>query len=251
MADMKPMLFNTEMVRAIQNDRKTVTRRVIKYSPLSNDWKVYNPLGKIDGLISSKGRVFNSKPPCKIGDILYVRETWIEKPEEIGGGYFYKADIHSGWDEAYNWRPSIHMPKEAARLFLRVTDVRVERLQNITEEQAIKEGVAHTFDHLTDAEYERFAATLDNPSMKKSDWGYKNYLWHGNFGSCGTGNKKSDAWEYQFSEYPDARNSFFSLWNSLLPLKDWYIYGFDANPYVWVIEFEKISKEEAMNHDKR
>ena len=139
----RPILFNTEMVKAILDGRKTCTRRAIKFSngmtgrPVGKAGDSSNPLG-----VMYPGGI--KRPPYQPGDILYVRETWGEGYEK--GTYIYKAD-----DKLANlpefkdsskliYNPSIHMPKEAARIWLKVTDVRVERLQEITETQAQAEG---------------------------------------------------------------------------------------------------------------
>ena len=110
----KPILFSTDMVRAITDGRKTQTRRIAK----------------------------TDKPPYIAGDILYVRETWAQAQN---GEYLYKAHpMYCGMDDAdfpFAWKPSIHMPKTAARIFLEVTQVRKERLQDIREEDAKAEGV--------------------------------------------------------------------------------------------------------------
>lgn len=249
---MKPMLFNTDMVKAIQAGKKTVTRRVIKPQPRqeeenphrlhSGSWFFDIPSRRFPGaLYASVGPYW---PPCQPGDVLYVRETWAfdtgDDGDEIGTGYFaYKADDLHHPD--CKWRPSIHMPKEAARIFLRVKDVRVERLQDITAEQAIREGISRMFDHLSDEEYRQWVDRVA-PGKKKTDWGWDNYLWHGHFGSYGMGNKLSDAWPYQYSGYDEPVGSFSSLWNRTLLLKDWPTYGWDANPWVWVIEFEPCER---------
>lgn len=260
---MKPILFNTEMVRAILDGRKTVTRRIVK--------------GDLEGLYAGKcllGAGMFSKetsqrviePPFKVNDILYVRETWQlaytldDNDHAIEGTerYIYAAspedmpnfthwvDVNGEHRDFVLWRPSIHMPKEAARIFLKVTGVRVERLCEITEEQAKAEGVAHTFDDIPDAEYTNWIKKTGYYPKRKEEWGYKNYLWHGNFGANGGGNWQSDLWEYQYSEYDKAVGSFFSLWNSLLKKDQLQHYGFKANPYVWVIEFEVIDKAAAL-----
>ena len=137
----KPIRFSTEMVRAIQDGRKTVARRRIKQSVvdrfmLSNDGRL---LGSFDD------KCYDIYPtvddaPYQVDDILYVRETWGRYSicEGIMPTIYYKANGNA--PDKIKWISSIHMPKEAARIFLRVTDVRVERLQDITEEQAICEG---------------------------------------------------------------------------------------------------------------
>ena len=140
------------MVREILKDRKTQTRRVIKRTP-SNDepcgygfWKEYDERTKrwyvkdythacvwytLEEYISRFSKYH-------VGDILYVRETWLAHE----GKYYFKADtpIDKSLRKEFKWKPSIHMPKAAARIFLKVTDVRIERLQDITEEEARKEG---------------------------------------------------------------------------------------------------------------
>ena len=147
-----PILFKTDMVRAILDGRKTVTRRVLKHP-----FEVH-PNGFITKPRGSE-RLCPYDPPYQPGDILYVRETWnyvydMDENDQIiegTGRYIYYSDDpmpFSHWvdtdtgehKEQMHWRPSIHMPKEAARIWLKVTDVRVERLQDITEEQAKAEG---------------------------------------------------------------------------------------------------------------
>ena len=116
---MKPTLFNTQMVRAILALKKSQTRRVIKPQPREKEI--------ID-------------PPFSIGDILWVREAFSDDHgiQEL----IYKAD-EIGISEKYNmitWKPSIHMPKEYSRILLKVIDARVEKIQDISEEDAIAEG---------------------------------------------------------------------------------------------------------------
>lgn len=282
---MKPILFNTEMVRAILDGRKTMTRRLIKPQPVcygpnkafaAHDGDFFLSAEKKhlrcrvcghDPEYSREGSniVHHWKPPYLPGDILYVRETWTElfyvDPEGYThfdqSMYYYAADgtpditlvDGDGFemdDQRIKWKPSIHMPKELARIFLRVKSIRVERLQAITDEDAIREGIVRMFDHLSDAEY----AEWGNKTAKgkaKTDWGWNNYLWHGDFGSCGTGNRKSDAWPYQSSGYDAPRDSFSSLWNLTVDLKDWDTYGWEANPWVWVISFERCEKPEEVS----
>lgn len=270
----KPILFNTAMVKAIQDDLKTETRRVLKPQPYEeciaeghkHEFVKDSDLGgEFTGFVCRKcgcgvcaphGKypVGTSwiRPKYKIGDILYVRETWqkikyrrpaIAIPDDFKEEeYVYLADgeICNSDGSNFKWKPSIHMPKEAARIFLRVTDVRIEHLQDITEEQAIREGIARLFDDLPDAEYIDWTKRTGVYPKSKADWGYKNYLWHGNFGMYGTGNKLSDTWEYQGSAYDTAIDSFSSLWNTTVPLEDWNIYGWDANPWVGAFKFERL-----------
>jgi len=205
----KPILFNTEMVKAILESRKTVTRRVIKLD-----------LGLADSdkndssclFVQDKyGDSINVKDLCRyqVGDILYVRETWkkldtsvlVDLPDN-SYAYIYKASENGKvWERESNdwtWEPSIHMPKEAARIFLKVTNVRVERLQDMYEEDAKKEGCKST-------------AVL---TPEGDDY---------------------------FGLY--AIDSFSVLWDSTIKKQDLDTNGWEANPYVWVIEFEKVNYE--------
>ena len=191
----KPILFNTEMVRAILDGRKTCTRRIIRPQPTAH----YGAQC--------------IKPPYQPGDILYVRETWERfecwncEGDERGncpkepkksvldktcGCYMYRATDEISGDA--KWHPSIHMPKEAARIWLKVTDVRVERLQDITIEGIRKEGLEPRF----------------NVKDKFSDG--------------------------------IARGRFLELWNNTIKKSDLDQYGWEANPWVWVIEFERCEK---------
>lgn len=193
---MKPILFNTEMVRAILDGQKTQTRRVIKPQPTNPRWNNVGWLGWDDG------HGYRMKPPCKPGDVLWVRETWqhvytyddSDKAIEETGRYVYFADDpmpFTYWvdtdtgehKDQMPWRPSIHMPREAARIFLRVTDVRVERLQDIDDDGVVAEGL-------------------------------------------------------------EIGAEFDELWNRTLIKSDRAKFGWAANPWVWVIKFERCDKPE-------
>ena len=138
------ILFNAPMVRALLDGSKTQTRRVVKPQP---EW-----IGQ-SGVLSYRGRVGLPHALCpygQLGDRLWVRETWARDDED--GGLCYRADIGKGgdaddWDRnrldgvpRFRWRPSIHMPRAASRITLEITGVRVERLQDISEEDARAEG---------------------------------------------------------------------------------------------------------------
>lgn len=271
---MKPILFNTEMVRAILDGRKTATRRVIKPQPdkehshelgyvVCGDAKDIGSFGF--GTHECGGNIQYVKPPYQINDILYVRETFFQavghyldvSGEAVSYTYPIFEYVADGKHEKGHWynerqdyymvkRPSIHMPKEVARIFLKVTGVRVERLQDITEEQAKAEGVIRLYDNDTDTEYTDWTKRIGLYPKSKEEWGYKNYLWHGNFGKCGSGNWQSDLWDYQYSSYDTAVGSFSSLWQSTLQKDQLQYYSWNANPYVWVIEFEVIDKAAAL-----
>lgn len=190
----KPILFNTEMVRAILDGRKDATRRIVKgFIPDDAVWgyTAFTP----KGYISCRGTFADGdgekffKLPCEPGDILYVRETWKKAPN---GYYYYEDWQRNDIADITKWKPSIHMPKEAARIWLKVMNVRVERLQEITEVQAQAEGC--------------------NSGLLT--------------GAC------------------TARGQFEDLWNSTVKKSDIDRYGWDANPYVWVISFERCEKPE-------
>lgn len=194
----KPILFNTEMVRAILEGRKSCTRRLVKF--LSGE----NP--RWTGYIKDKLMLYNGKnEPCirkapyQPGDILYVRETFIQAAAHI---FWYKADDNSWISEGLHWKPSIHMPKEAARIWLKVTDVRVERLRDITVEDTLAEGMD---------KYIRLNGELDENSII---------------------------------------TSFIGVWNSTIKKSDLDRYGWDANPWVWVIEFERCEKPELLESEE-
>ena len=167
----KPILFNTEMVRAILDGRKTCTRRVIELPenmdgvPVGKSGDSSNPLG-----FMYPGGI--KRPPYQPGDILYVRETWCALPVNEAGHmrghsiYYYRADGDlrpEGWRG--KWRPSIHMPKEAARIWLKVTDVRVERLQEIDEDGVWDEGFKFKPPCLTRVSADGHTCDLDGPCM--------------------------------------------------------------------------------------
>ena len=139
----RPILFNAEMVRAILDGRKTQTRRLVKGLPLAEPWFTVE-----DGkpmMCDENGEWYPAERFSVVqpGDILWVRETWTKD----AGRYLYRADYSdtekfymNGREIRMTWHPSIHMPREAARLFLRVEDVRIERLQDISEDDALAEG---------------------------------------------------------------------------------------------------------------
>lgn len=215
----RPILFNTAMVRAILDGSKTQTRRIIKPQPTNPRWNNIGWVGWDDG------HGYQMKAPCNPGDILWVRETWVfdSGDEDYGTGCFmYKADMPIHIDakdtahgddvditaEDYKWHPSIHMPKEAARIFLRVKDVRVERLQDITVLDAINEGCCGTIcDHAN-----------ANPTL-----------------GC------TDCYNTGWLEAPDTE--FALLWDTTVKKADLPVYGWEANPWVWVIEFERCKPQ--------
>lgn len=163
-----PILFNSEMVNTILKGRKTQTRRAAKLPlpycdeyPMSWHWstnrRLFEPCGSIGHLAPEMKR--GVRPNCAVGERLWVRETWqsaaaMNVCHEADDYYIYRSG-DPDWEttEGWKWRPSIHMPREACRLELLITDVRIERLQDITEEDAKAEGANRSF-----GRYSRYAA---------------------------------------------------------------------------------------------
>ena len=146
----KPILFNTEMVRAILDGRKSCTRRICKdaneYTVPDMDFynadrRTYAVHNYADREQTEKLSISERNCPICPGDILYVRETFIQIAAHT---FWYKADGKSWMLKDLRWKPSIHMPKESARIWLKVTDVRVERLQKIDEDGVWNEGFRFT-----------------------------------------------------------------------------------------------------------
>lgn len=148
---MKPILFSTPMVQAILDGRKTMTRRVIKTDDSPDNWQI-----SLAGTSIVRTKPYDAiLSRYKVGDILWVRETWVE----MHGAYFYRADIDESVKALMEphgavWKPSIFMPREAARIFLRVTDVRVERLQDILCGDMKREGCIP--DTVTGGQYQQW-----------------------------------------------------------------------------------------------
>ena len=221
----RPILFNGTMVQAILAGQKTQTRRVMKPQArctVPRDCAVCNEW-RLDGQTSYSCPttcVTTPAPPCNPGDILWVRETWqhvynfdeCDQPVEGTGRYIYFADNPMPFDywvdadtgehkERMPWKPAIHMPKEAARIFLRVKDVRVERLREITSDDCKREGIWDDYKTPTE-EYHEALVKVAYPKI------------------------------------------FGELWDSTIKSSDRDMYGWKANPWVWVIEFERCEKPE-------
>ena len=133
----RPILFSGPMVRAILEGRKTMTRRVIKLQPTGAADVQYRVAAAVTMPVSGRQQVC---PYGRVGDHLWVRETWAPHAwPPTGPSYQYAADDQYPAPE--RWRPSIHMPRAASRITLEVLNVRVERLHDISEEDAKAEGV--------------------------------------------------------------------------------------------------------------
>jgi len=208
----KPIIFNTEMVKAILDRRKTQTRRPIKLN-IKKDNKTNSLNGAvftIDNKLYFEHNLIENFSKYKVGDILYVKETWTLgkkftiKPEnvwyirnDLGNEVYYKADLNDNFydpDNICKWKPSIHMPKEYARIFLKVTNVRVEKLQDMKIEDFLHEGINDN------------GFTVQYPENGLNEF-------------------------YKF-----LKNKWIDFWNSTK--KDGY--KWEDNPYVFVYEFERI-----------
>lgn len=215
MSRVLPILFNMKMVRAILDCRKSCTRRIIKPQPQGYFEVSEEPLYIYD----TDGKQGKVTPPYQPGDILYVRETFIQAAAHI---FWYKADDKPWMSKDLLWKPSIHMPKEAARIWLKVTDVRVEWLQEITEAQAQAEGIRG---YSKDGNLYKYAVT--------DDWWIDFHNKH----------RKSFFGGTWWQDMPrTAKDAFSYLWNSTIKKSDLTCYGWNANPWVWVIEFERCEK---------
>lgn len=231
-----PILFSTQMVQAIMAGRKTMTRRIVKPQPNENgisfmknpplDWEqIYKEEWKPWKLETEEGESISLKCPYgQPGDILWVRETFAYTQFAfdksligigeygIQGSEIYKSDEeNSDWDG--KWKPSIFMPKDACRTWLEITNVRPERLQDISEEDAISEGIYDGkmhFEELCNIPKNQIASD----SKKWFDYFYSK--------------------DYRMTK---AKHSFETLWQSINGEQSW-----DANPWVWVISFKQIPK---------
>lgn len=195
----RPILLSTPMVQAILEGRKTQIRIVLKSKTqfealIFHNGKLLRKCTRtIPSLVETGIKCPYGCPYGKVGDILWVRETWCRPFNP--GKFLYKAD-QTNIVQSNRWKPSIHMPKEAARIFLEITNVRVERLQDITQTDAEKEGVL-----------------IDDEGLA-----CMNYI------------------SNEFDMFPP-EESFRTLWQSINGPESW-----EANPWVWVIEFKKVSK---------
>ncbi|HCT7891833.1 TPA: hypothetical protein OT866_000678 [Klebsiella aerogenes] len=203
------MIFNGEMVRAILDGRKTQTRRPVKLPVHDKNLGCELAGNELAGELSA-GNYLNSafgKP----GDRNWVRETFrVHSRATDVATLVYKASVRNSWTEQTHrvpvsvcnkpatpekWTPSLHMPRWASRILLEITDVRVERLNAISEEDARAEGII--------------------------DGGCLNC---GEPEPCGCANPE-----------PDATDAFAYLWQSIYGQENW-----NANPWVWVIEFKRV-----------
>lgn len=203
----RPILFSTDMVKAIMAGRKTMTRRVMKPQPISQDIEMTFEEDRPVMKYGETGKRIAPVPPYGWqGDLLWVKETWalneswdhdsVDKPK-----HFYKASSLNN----RKWRPSIYMPKDAARIWLKITNIDVERLQDIIHQDAVAEGI------------EPIGKNCEGATI------FRNY---------------ENPPDYIATGELSPRLSFCSLWDSIndKPDKNW-----NANPWVWVVSFKVLS----------
>lgn len=216
----RPIILSTPMVQAVLDNKKTMTRRIIKGVPdMGERWTVSNPYHTSEFWTFSGNT--EAKIKCQygnVGDELWVRETWAPYPFGDPGRsatyIAYKADnsvmhchLTPGFHKSYTsgdasrilkWKPSIHMHRHASRINLKITSIRVEQIQDIKESDCIAEGI-QSDEHDGKLVYKNYDKTIGGET-----WG-------------------------------NALYSFQSLWASINGQESWF-----RNPFVWVIEFEKL-----------
>lgn len=213
----RPILFSAPMIKALLEGRKTQTRRIVKPIPKWAElFPICDPAGMADGHCvkwwdgEHEGvGVAQDCPYGQPGDHLYVRETWAGYREKVAGVrdgvpiVAYRATDEGDYEPGMKWKPSIHMPRWASRLTLKITDVRVARLNDISEADAIAEG-------------------CEAGMVPDTGWG-----------PVPLG---PDGWTIQTPGFwASAAGKFQMLWGEA--------YGEDAwalNPWVWAVSFEVV-----------
>lgn len=240
---MKPILFNSETVKAILEGRKTVTRRAVKKFPNKKDLIIYKTAcGEFYVEVNEMPTDFQLHPPYLPGDILYVRETWAKTPDD--SKYLYRADanpeaggfIRDDTGKLYcpRWHPSIHMPRKAARIFLRVTDVHAARLwDSFPNRGAVALFFAEEGIHLPE-ECEDCVDRYGCPCCNDLD---ESLPYDEQTGEDSEGGSECGMLD-------DVRQVFAELWDSTIEKPRREIYGSDVNPWVWVIKFERCERPE-------
>ncbi len=212
----RPILFSAPMVRAILDGRKTQTRRLVK---LKNGWARNG--ADIDVLVDQPSVAADACPYGRVGDRLWVREAFgiVDSiPQYRAGGDGHPVIT------PLRWTPSIHMPRWASRIDLVITSVHVERLQSISEEDCLNEGIEHTVtgDH------------MEGDLMVMC----KNYMACGRVVYTAAENDCLDEDLLDYDLAVDPKESFKSLWQSINGADSW-----DSNPWVWVVEFDHLKKK--------
>lgn len=223
----KPILFNAKMVHAILDGLKTQTRRVVKPSYREDECGFNVVRQKSTGKVlylekyNAEEMSFDPpryvEPPIAVGDYLYVRETWARAGKDFDTGFYeadtviYKAD-YGVISDSITWHPSIHMPKEAARIFLRVTNVRVEKLQDII-----------TGDYRTPININREGLLFPCSNCSHPNGECKDFI---------------------AADTCRLVKAYIDLWNSTVNSANIRNAGWQANPWVWVYDFEMVTVDE-------
>lgn len=253
---MKPIIFSTPMVQAILEGRKTQTRRVVKPQPNEGHNGYWYSIVKghhytIQGLASNVQDGSILRPwgpqafvlrcaPYQQGEVLWVRETWgsygVDDPDSNAVYTLYRADYsadakgywhepeHINWCDFPKWRSPIYMPCEDARIYLRVTNARVERVQDISWKDALSEGIDHSPGEDEDL--------CNYCEIEARDRGVRNY---GNGPVMCVDGGGCDRAQQAFED--DCVDYFYELWDSINEKRG---FGWATNPWVWVYEFERI-----------
>jgi len=202
----RPILYSTPMVQSLLDDIKKMTRRInglAKVNSNPEDWeyvRFYDGYAKFCENHNHINELYLKCPYGKVGDILWVRETWNERSEHAISLGFEKFFYKAGWIGCTEkgWKPSIFMPKDACRIRLEITDIRVERLQDISEEDAKNEGAYR-------------GILRDGPNTEKGQF------------------------HLEFNVHGYYKTGFEFIWKVINGKESW-----NANPWVWVILFKKL-----------
>lgn len=215
-----PMLFSTPMVLALLAGTKTQTRRIVEPQPIDNEQVDgqfyagdYSASVRKDILHDWQHQFAYQCARWQPGDVLWVRETWAEVENDSGRMItVFRADVPDEYHKEIKWKPSIFMPRAACRLFLEITDVRVEQLQDISTEDAVAEGIE---------QQHRFWRDYHNKKDK------------------GTGflDTADITWPYERRSYSAEQASYRTLWESINGLDSWL-----SNPYAWCVTFKRIEQ---------
>lgn len=256
----RPIIFSGPMVRAILDGRKTQTRRVMKPQPNPEHWQTPIQCGWYEPMVVRRGMQEPGPPlygfanedegwKCPYGapgDRIWVRETWQQtRPKRSGerftlrtptqgcGDVHYAASPETYGEEPPKWRSPIHMPRWASRITLEITDVRVQRVQEISGQDCYFEGCVPDWEAFEDATYdqdgweepEEFIEECEN----ECDWI--------NYGRKPVHSNEHKQWEHNRLNYA-LRLAYRSLWDSLNQKRG---HGWGANPWVWAITFRRVA----------
>jgi hypothetical protein len=234
----RPILFSAPMVRALLDGRKTQTRRIVKGT--AAEW-LADPIGFLPEFVADPG---NHLCPYGVpGDLLWVREAFAYLSDcrhndpgtrALAEGCFYRADDGATQSDISRWRPSIHMPRFLSRLTLRITDVRVERLQDISEADAVAEGLYKSFPDDADREWFKHHREDEGHVPAAAEWAdLEQGVWMVPGVPQGWGLTAAERQRDQWA--PSPQFAYRQLWNHINDPGSW-----DANPWLWCVAFERV-----------